>query len=182
MKVYLDQDGVLADFDKALEDRSIKVDRHSRLTRGHIPKSEWTKEELEVEDQIQKAMSEEGFFYNLEVMPKAHELWAVAKNPIVLTARPKNEATAKRVEAEKLAWINKHFLDPAYGRFICCLRSEKSFYASTEIGRYTGDPIPNILVDDLPWNCSEWREAGGISIHYKDADQAIEDLSNYVTD
>jgi len=180
-KVYLDMDGVLADFDKALIENGISLFKDSRLLKQEVSKKDWTKEELDRDSKVHHLMSQPGFFRNLEMMTGADQLWVTAGKPIVLTARPKNDESAHRVCKEKREWIEEYFGQIPEDRFICCLRSEKSFYASTSMTRYTGEPHPNILVDDLEWNCLEWKEAGGIAIHFKTMDQAIRDLKELVS-
>lgn len=176
-KIYLDMDGVLADFDGGLLDRRFVINREdNRLFKQHVDKSQWSDLEKKNESLVHNFMSEKGFFRNLRMIPGADRLWAAAGKPIILTARPKVEDVNQRVANEKREWIEEHFGQISDDRFICCLRSEKSFYATTELGRYTGNPLPNILVDDLEWNCSEWNKAGGIGIHFKDMDQAVRSL------
>lgn len=164
-KVYLDMDGVLADFDKALVENNIPLYRDSRLLKQNIDKSQWTQDEKERDLRVQELMSRPGFFRNLSFMEGADRLWITAGKPIVLTARPKKIDTANRVRDEKREWITDYFGEVPEDRFICCLRSEKANYA-----------LGNILVDDLEWNCSEWIKAGGDAIHFKNMDQAISDL------
>jgi 5'(3')-deoxyribonucleotidase len=170
-------DGVLADFDRALYDRGFFNDRSAnRLLKQHIDKKDWTETEKKNDETVQGFMSENGFFRNLHMIPGADQLWAAAGNPTVLTARPKVEDVNHRVRDEKRDWITEKFGEIPDERFICCLRSEKKNYAATFMSGY--QTSMNILVDDLEWNCSEWRKAGGLSIHFKTMDQAIQELQD----
>lgn len=172
-------DNVLADFDKALIANGISLFRDSRLLKQEVNKKNWTKEELDRDSKVHHLMSQPGFFRNLEMMTGADQLWITAGKPIVLTARPKNDESAHRVCNEKREWIEEYFGQIPEDRFICCLRSEKSNYAwGVDV---LGPRYPNILVDDLEWNCREWEEAGGIAIHFKTMDQAIRDLKELVS-
>jgi len=180
-KVYLDMDGVLADFDGELSKRGFFINRDSNRFKQFVDKSQWTEEELKADSQVKQYMSEPGFFRNLAFMSGADQLWIAAGKPIVLTARPKNAESAHRVSSEKREWIEEYFGQIPEDRFICCLRSEKAKYAiSWEHG--SSFPIENILVDDLEWNCSEWEKAGGIAILYKNAEQAVTDLKKVMND
>lgn len=169
-KVYLDMDGVLADFDGALYNEGVIIDRDdNRLMKQHLDKSQWTDKERNTDAKVQVCMSRSGFFRELDIMKGAEKLWAIAGNPIVLTARPKKEDPNNRVCKEKREWITEYFGSIPDDRFICCVRSEKKDYAEG-----------NILVDDLEWNCSEWKKAGGTAIHFKNMEQAIKDLASIV--
>lgn len=171
MTVYLDMDGVLADFDGGLADRGFFIEReHNRLFKQNVDKSQWTETELKDDKIVQGYMEEKGFFRNLRMIPGADKLWAEAGRPVVLTARPKKEDPDGRVASEKRGWIEEYFGEIPEDRFICCLRSEKKQYA-TYLGKF-----PNILVDDLEWNCSEWKKAGGYAILFKNSEQAVEEL------
>jgi 5'(3')-deoxyribonucleotidase len=172
--IFLDMDGVLADFDKALADRGI-VNDHSFL---HKHPSEWTEHDKALDAQVVACMNEPGWFYNLDTMPGASDLWHWATvlgtaAPYVLTARPKEEKIAERVTNEKRNWIRERFpLEES--NFICCVRSQKSHFAVT----WGRDMVEhkNILVDDLPANIAEWQKAGGIGILFTSAEQAIQEL------
>lgn len=172
MTVYLDMDGVLADFDGGLADRGFFIEReHNRLFKQNVDKSLWTETELKNDLIVQGYMEETGFFRNLRMLSGADKLWVAAGSPVVLTARPKKEDKGQRVEKEKREWVEEYFGQISENRFICCLRSEKKQYA-TYLGKF-----PNILVDDLEWNCSEWKKAGGYAVLYKNAEQAVKDLN-----
>lgn len=191
-KVYIDQDGVLADFRAGLWKLQIP-DNTSYMTR---PRELWTEAEVANDKLIQKAMAVPGFFRRLPPIPDYKDLWALAgKDRYVLTAHPNNAKTAKRVAREKKAWCDFWLGNvPAY-RFICCLRSEKKKYATTReesnkkhslvepegiwgkhMITYNLNFKPCVLVDDLEKNCEEWEEAGGIAILFRNMSQACRDL------
>lgn len=187
--IYLDMDGVLADFDGWLRDLGIQ-NENSFI---HKPRKEWTPEQVELDKIVVAKMATPGFFRNLPPLPGHYDLWLACENatalkgPHVLTAKPLQENDDGRVEREKREWITEQFGDIGR-RFHCVVRSQKqdfairTTYAST-VGCAVHEVIseePNILVDDLPKNCEEWEKAGGIAILYTNANQAIKDLSKIV--
>lgn len=172
MKLYLDMDGVLADFDLGCAKMGIQ-NKHNFI---HKPRSEWTEEEKKLDIEVNRLMATPGFFYNLPPMDGAFALWDFCQqfNPTVLTARPKNDEIAERVIEEKTLWL-REVLD--CNNVIVCLRAEKQKYAKTFVKKLSGGYFePNILVDDLQSNIDEWNAAGGVSILFKNSIQAISDL------
>lgn len=179
MRVYLDQDGVLADFNRGL------LDGHGIVNCAKNYATKWgdkSSEQRKLAQEVVKAMEVPGFFENLPMMEGADKLWMIAgpSDCIVLTALP-NLSCDARVAREKRNWLDRHFGQLPENRVITCLKSEKSNYATTFDD--VSDPpyaydVPNILVDDDEGNCSRWGKAGGISIHFKNMQQAIEDLNN----
>lgn len=164
--VYIDQDGVVADFDKGL----LKHGLVNNKTFMHLPHHEWTDEQRKLFKEVGKVMSTPGFFQTLPMMPHAKELWLTAGNRrFILTARPTDGEEGKRIEREKKAWLDQNFGNVPDYRFICCLRSEKKKYAKG-----------NILVDDMEINCKEWTDNGGVAILFETPQQAIKDLKRLV--
>lgn len=108
-KLFLDMDGVLADFDAGYAKAfGIEVSKEAdnanwTLVRGH-----------------------KGFYKNLPLMPDAMELWEFAKRykPTILTGVPSSVAEAA---ANKIAWVRKH-LGPDVP-VIACLAREKYLHA-----------------------------------------------------
>lgn len=147
--IYLDMDGVLADFVQHTSD--LKIPNNYQW---FDPRETWTKETWEGEAIKTKAMHSPGFWNSIPLCPGAKELWDFCKpyGRAVLTAKPQADSP-DLVAEEKLEWINK-FLGPHNGdAFICCLRHEKAKYAPG-----------HVLVDDDPRNCKSWEEAGGRAI------------------
>lgn len=166
--IYLDMDGVLADFDGWI----AKLGHQNECSFIHRPREEWTPSQIALDKIVVDAMATPGFFRNLEPMPGCHELWNYCKeyDPVVLTARPKDPLSAERVTREKRDWITEQFGPIPDNRFICCLRSEKQDF----IG-HTQHPH-QILVDDLEQNCKDWVAVGGIAIIHTSAESSIKQL------
>lgn len=192
MKVYLDQDGVLADFDRGLlEGHGIKNCKKNYAT----PWEHKSSEQRKIAHDVIKAMEVEGFFQNLPVMKDAHKLWMIAgpSSCIVLTAVP-NLSCDARIAREKRIWIEDNFGHVPDNRFIACLKSEKALYATSDycVDRSDRTRYPiiknnrvfwreaNILVDDDEGNCSRWREAGGIAILFENMDDTIKILNDTI--
>ena len=179
MKIYLDMDGVLADFDKHLLDRYGLVNDRVAYSTKHKDKTE---KQMKLFNDIGKVMKDKGFFRNLPLMPGAHDLWKAAhrggNKPYVLTALP-GIGNDEEVAKDKREWIHEYMNEVHDDEFIACMRSEKIKYATTYDGRmipeYFKGPTykPNILVDDLPLNCDNWKSAGGYGILFQNSKQAI---------
>jgi hypothetical protein len=147
-QVFSDMDGVLADFNRGYEQVTgtpirgwVKITPHDwkRLQR------EWPT-----------------FWMDLDHMPYAMELWRLLSryNASLLTAIPDGWPSAGMGKA---VWAKQNL--PKFGyhpsqRLLAVHRSEKKDYARQP------DGTPNILIDDLDKNISEWEAAGGIGIHY----------------
>lgn len=164
--IYLDMDGVLADFEAAMRARGVS---NSSFQFGHRPIEEWSAEQIASDLAVRAEMSKPDFWPSIPIMAGAPELVAVCKRLAardqlhVLTALPRDPATRDMVDQQKREWIYTH-LGPM--GIYTCLRAEKKDFARR------GD----ILVDDLLSNCAEWQEAGGHAIPFTDAPSAIHQL------
>jgi 5'(3')-deoxyribonucleotidase len=169
-KIFIDMDGVLADFDQGLYDKyGIK---NCKVNYGTDWKDK-TKEQTLLTNQVIWAMKQPGFFAELPLMPGAKELWeAAGPDCIVLTALPEFSHDCQ-VEVEKRMWLRNVFGPVSDDRVIVCLRKDKAKYARDSNTRES-----NILIDDLERNVQEWEKAFGIGILYKNAKQSINALNN----
>ena len=147
MKLYLDMDGVIADFFGGLEKK------YNTKHWKQIPKLEESIIALQGTD----------FFNTLELYPSSMELvkfvqnlvgddWGICSSP--LRGDRDNSAYWKRV------WLERHFIVPRINNLIFTGQKEK--YA---VNRFDGKP--NILVDDKPDNIARWKAKGGIGIRYQ---------------
>ena len=150
-QLYLDCDGVLADFDTgaaAILGMKPKAYEH-RHGLGRF----W-----------QKLAQAPDFYFSLPLLPDAMQLYEAVKHldPIILTGLPRGNWAAD----QKMRWAEKHF--PGV-RMITCMARDKRNHARE------GD----VLVDDNDKFRHLWEQAGGIFVHHKDAASSIEELRNY---
>lgn len=145
MTVYLDMDGVLADFFKGLEQfYNVK---------------HW--KQIQDKEKSIQALAGTDFFNTLEVFETSQELvnfvkstgdWGICSSP--LRGDRDNSAYWKRV------WLTEKQFLPEVNKLI--FTGQKENFAVDKI-----DGTPNILVDDKPSNIKRWNEAGGIGIRYQ---------------
>ena len=149
-RLFLDCDGVLADFDTGFQNAfgvssSFYEDHHGT-------KAFWRAIRLEL-----------NFFGTLPLMPGAMELYDAVKpvRPIFLTGCP----FGNWAEHQKLGWRNKLFTGVP---MVTCLSRNKRDYCQP------GD----VLVDDLEKYRHLWEEAGGTFILHTSAESSIEQLKS----
>ncbi len=136
--IFLDCDGVLADFDT-----------YAEAYFGMPPRAYEAKVGSKV---FWRELEAQGDFYrNLPLMPDARELVAgVAHlNPTILTGCPRGNWA----EAQKVAWAHEHF--PGIP-VITCRSADKRAHANP------GD----VLIDDWPQHRHRWIEMGGVFISH----------------
>tara|TARA_R110000822_G_scaffold44843_1_gene120213 strand:+ start:5323 stop:5823 length:501 start_codon:yes stop_codon:yes gene_type:complete len=161
MKIYLDMDGVIADFFGSIE-KKFNIDHWKQL-----------------DDPV---LAIEGFrntdwFYTLKPFDTSAKLVEAARNiagyngygicSSPITNDDHNSGYWKR------RWLEDNGFMPKVKNFI--ITQEKWKFATEEI---TGEP--NILVDDKFDNITRWRAAGGIGLRYQanesDIDLLIKDM------
>lgn len=152
MQLYLDCDGVLADFELAATALLGMPARAFEARRG--PAAFW------------KRIAAHGDFYGtLQLMPDAMELFDAVRHldPIILTGLPRGNWAAP----QKVRWAAEHFPGT---RIITCLARDKRAHARE------GD----ILVDDTLKYRHLWEEAGGTFVHHRNARETIDELHQLV--
>lgn len=150
-QLYLDCDGVLADFDKGA---AAALGMHPKaFEKRHGPGRFWAK--------LTKAHD---FYFGLPLLDGATELFEAVKHldPIILTGLPRGNWAAD----QKVRWAAKHF--PAT-RIITTMARDKRKHAKA------GD----VLVDDQIRHAHLWEEMGGVFIHHKSVEETLERLGEY---
>jgi hypothetical protein len=150
-QLYLDCDGVLADFDKGA---SAVLGMHPRAfeKRNGLGRF-WAK--------LAKAPD---FYFGLPLLDGANALFEAVRHldPIILTGLPQGNWAAD----QKVRWAAKHFPGT---RIITTLARDKRKHAKA------GD----VLVDDQLRHAHLWEEMGGVFIHHKSAEETLERLRGY---
>jgi len=152
MRLFLDMDGVLADFDQHHEDMlGWRSSRYDTAAGGRD--LDW--------DRIREV---QGFFLNIPPMKDMNVLWGFAepRGPIVLTGIP-GDSVPEAADNKRL-WVAKH-LGPSVP-VICCKASEKYRHC------LPGD----VLVDDWDKYRERWRNAGGTFITHTSAVESVRQL------
>jgi hypothetical protein len=147
-QIYLDCDGVLADFDAGAE--AIFGMSPQAFEKRHGPREFWRR--------LAKAPD---FFGSLPLMADACELYEAVrhKNPIILTGMPRGGWA----ESQKRRWAERYFPGVPVITTMAALKHEH---------RHPGD----VLVDDRDKHRHLWEHEGGIFIHHKSARRSIKEL------
>jgi 5'(3')-deoxyribonucleotidase len=155
--IYMDMDGVVADWEKAAE----LLLGHSKHINAEWPVEDWEK----IRGQAQ-------FYRHLPEMPGARLMMALAcrfRDELgwqlhMLTAIP-HDNDMPGVFHDKIDWVAERWPE---------VRVHFGPYSTDKLRHCTpGD----ILVDDRPSNCAEWRSAGGVAVQVtEDYDQAVAQL------
>lgn len=147
MRIFVDLDGVLADFDKSAE---------AILRTNNIYKFEFIWGPDVFWDRLNKNPN---FFAQMPLTSDARHLWSQIEHltPLILTALPRENA--ERVDLQKRKWVHDKFNIDAGTRVITCPTKEKPDYCKP------GD----ILIDDRAVNRDAWIAAGGTYIIHTSA-------------
>lgn len=146
MQLFVDMDGVLADFDAGYE-REF----------GIVP--------CKIADNVDwKTIRErEGFYTDLPLMEDVVALWRVIgkHNPIVLTGVPSHQVP--EAEENKRSWFDNH--RDLFGdvKVICCPSKLKYKHC------VPGD----VIIDDWEKHRQLWEDAGGIWVTHLNAQNTI---------
>lgn len=136
--LYLDLDGVFADFDIGVE-RVLGT-----------PMTDMNDEAM-----WQRLRQIPNFYRELPLITEAPVLWDAFRpyDPIFLTGIPRDQREMHLASKNKLEWVAKHFDDAPV---ITCLSREKARYC------VPGD----VLLDDRIRYRKPWESAGGIFIQH----------------
>jgi 5'(3')-deoxyribonucleotidase len=168
--IYLDMDGVLADFNTAAREfiKATKEEQEQAESAGRWPREKWAT----LRDQTH-------FYRHLPKMPQADELVTLARRfrdelnweLRILTAIPHSN-DMHEVFHDKFLWIQDYYPDIRvhFGPY----SEDKQLHAKP------GD----ILVDDRTSNCLQWRSAGGLAVqvHSGKFQEALDQLYTLFAD
>jgi hypothetical protein len=163
--IYVDMDGVIADFQGAMVDR-FGWDFNSAPSRRQAWKA------IQRYDQDGKSNGEKGWFYSLPKMKDADKLWAFVTanfaNVEILTA---SGSTPRDAQGQKRAWIGDNF---GYDIRVNIVESgaEKASYATEK----------TVLIDDRQKVINPFINAGGIGVLHTSASKTIATLKTMMGD
>ena len=148
-KIYVDMDGVLADFFNAWGDL-MGVDDWRNIDKEH-----------QISDALQKIRDTDDFWLKIPVTANAQNLLNLIKQvkgsySICSSPLPGDPNS----EPHKKEWIKKHLVSFPPEEII--ITSNKPQYATQP------DGTPNILIDDYGKNIQSWEAAGGVGFKHKD--------------
>ncbi|MGC9293509.1 MAG: 5' nucleotidase, NT5C type [Acidobacteriaceae bacterium] len=152
MQIFLDCDGVLADFEGHAQS-ILHEDVNVALKR-------------EDQESVWQILLQFEIFRHLPVREDGRKLFRAIRHlhPIILTGCP----PGGWAEQQKREWAFKHF--PGVPIITCASKDKRYFMENP------GD----ILIDDYQKFRGLWEAAGGIFVHYRTADQTLRDLAPYL--
>lgn len=148
-QLYLDCDGVLADFDTGAR---AALGMHPKAFQYRYGPGKFWKHLANAPD----------FYATLPVMPDALELFEAVRHldPIILTGLPRGNWAAP----QKVRWAAEHFPGT---RIVTVMAVDKRNHCQA------GD----VLVDDMLKHKALWEEAGGIFIEHRSARESLVQLA-----
>ena len=155
-KIYLDMDGVIADFDK----------RYKELYKIE-PKDADTYKTF---DKFFTMFIADRQFAKLDLMPDAMELINYLRSlsiPTEILSSTSSEKRDAEIREQKIDWLNKHNIE-----FPVNLVPGKRFKRD-----FSNEN--SLLIDDTSQNIDQWRVEGGIGILHTDAMTTIGILKMY---
>lgn len=158
MQVFLDSDGVLADFDTLAGEILGMPSREFEKRKHTGGAAEMWKRLYEHED----------FFYKIPKMHDADELVegviAMGFDPIVLTGIPSKDGSDWAI-GQKMRWYAEKYPDLPV---ITCKSKDKLLHMIE--GKH------NVLIDDWTQHKRAWEDAGGTFIVHTSARKSLQDL------
>ena len=150
--VYVDMDGVLADFFGGVE-KLYGVEHWKDLTSS--------KDEGGLKQEVINRITGTDFFATLPEFPTSDQLIAMVKKftggTFSILTSPLRGDHENSTKYKKL-WINQHIANPEK----VIVNGRKEAYAKDK-----ASGTPNILIDDRPTNIERWQNAGGYGILYQ---------------
>ena len=160
IRVYLDMDGVLADFARGLRE----------LCRLEAAPQDGAQDAAR-DDRMWAAIRDTAHFYDrLELMPGAAEMFRLLREKYgdrceILTGVPREERGIVTAEEDKIRWTHRLLGGDVRVHTVC--RKHKQLYCRGP---------RSVLIDDREKTIREWRALGGTGILFVSAEQALEEL------
>jgi len=151
--IYLDMDGVVADFEKRYEEL-FAISPEKTRDRG------------EFDTYFDKFIAESNF-ETLELMPDAMELVQALRNalpPTQILSSTASEARYDAISKQKMIWLEKHGID--FQKNFVPGKKLKKKYARTD----------TLIIDDTESVIRDWRAAGGVAILHKNVADTLVQL------
>ena len=155
-KIFFDMDGVLANFDKGVEE----------LAGFHIVKQD-VADKMSDEEMWHRIREVEHYYDRLELMPGAKEMFDAVYGKYrerceILTGIPKPRRGILNAAEDKTKWVRR-LLSEDIVMNICFKEEKKNLCTGPEC----------ILIDDLPPNIEAWRACGGTGILHKSSEKTM---------
>ena len=160
-EIYVDMDGVLADFFGAWK-KLIGTD--------------W-REIKDLDSALQKIRDKDDFWLNIPITKNAMNLLGLIKQLKgkynILSAPLPNDPNS---EPHKREWIKKNL--SAFPPSKVIITSNKAVHATQP------DGTPNILIDDFGQNVAKWEAAGGVGFKHKDHkfERTVKNLKQHMSE
>ena len=157
--IYLDMDGVIANFEK----------RYVELFKVQ-PSS--TREYKEFNKFFDKFITD-GHFETLELMPDAMDLVRALRNalpPTQILSSTASEKRHKAISEQKIKWLETQGID--FQRNLVPGKELKKRYARTD----------TLIIDDTESVIDDWRAAGGVAILHKNVADTLVQLKFILDD
>lgn len=158
-KIYFDMDGVLADFEKGLQELcDINIDPQN-------------KQILNNDDEMWMKIKEVDHFYDkLDPLPDAKKMFdkiysSYPQKCEILTGIPKPKRGILTAGEDKISWIRRELSADIPINIV--FREEKPRYC-------TGKGC--ILIDDMKKNIKDWNNNGGTGIRHKSPENTLQIL------
>jgi hypothetical protein len=152
-KIYVDMDGVIADFEKrydSLYGNLSQEDRRSKFRSNFV-------HFIQTEQ-----------FASLELMPDGRELITALENidiPKEILSSTAYQEVYETISMQKARWLATHNV------------SWKQNFVPGKAHKYKWATPNSIIIDDTLSVIEDWEKAGGIAIHHKNTEQTLAELS-----